>query len=87
MYHGSSDSPKQHDETLKVTFSSVNSKTFYQLGKDFGDNTWRYISENANISNEKSSEKHVHSLERTPRRRKKKAEKDHLQKIIQVSCT
>ncbi|KAL8114072.1 hypothetical protein AgCh_021089 [Apium graveolens] len=30
------------DETWKAAFSSVNSETFFQSGKVFGDNTWRY---------------------------------------------
>jgi hypothetical protein len=49
---------RRSDETLKAAFSSVSSGTFCQLGKVFGDRPGDIRSENADMSNEKSCEKH-----------------------------
>ncbi|KAK4381864.1 hypothetical protein Sango_2926900 [Sesamum angolense] len=46
------------DETLKAAFSSVSSGTFCQSGKVFVTRPGDIRSENADMSNEKSCEKH-----------------------------
>jgi hypothetical protein len=48
------------DETLKAAFSSVSSGMFCQSGKVFVTRPGDIRSENADMSNEKSCEKHDH---------------------------
>ncbi|MCE3216607.1 hypothetical protein HAX54_007113, partial [Datura stramonium] len=58
LYQGSSD--YQSDETMKVAFLSVSSGTFCQLGRFLVTRPGDINSENADMSNEKSYEKHDH---------------------------